>query len=53
MKNLRPEEEKIIKDITNLFRLKKMLKELKIKYLEIIEYYKPERVNMFWSNSYI
>ena len=30
MENPRSEEEKTIKDIRNLFRLKKMLKELKI-----------------------
>ena len=30
MKNPRPEEEKIIKDIRNLFRIKKKLKESKI-----------------------
>ena len=30
MKNPRPEEEKIIKDVIKLFRLKKKLKELKI-----------------------
>ena len=30
MKNPRPEEEKIIKDIRNLFRIKKKLKESEI-----------------------
>ena len=36
IENPRSEEEKIIKDIRNLFRLKKRLKELKIQYLEIL-----------------
>ena len=31
MKNPRPEEEKIIKDIRNLFRIKKKLKDMEIK----------------------
>ena len=57
-KNLRPEEEKIIKDITNLFRLEKNAKRTKDKILRDIknlfeEYYKPERVNMFWSKLYL
>ena len=64
MENPRPEEKKIIKDIRNLFRLKKETKAIKnrilrdIKYLfehekEEENYYKPVRVNTFWNNSYI
>ena len=37
MKNLGPEEENIIKDIRNIFRLEKKLKELKIEYLQILK----------------
>ena len=58
------EEENIIKDIRNLFRLEnKILKELKIECLEIFriffereeeeKYYKPEGVCNFWRNNYI
>ena len=36
MQSLSLEEENIIKDIRNLFRLKKKLKQLKIEYLEIL-----------------
>ena len=36
MENPRSGEEKIIKDIKNLFRLKKKLKKLKIQYLELL-----------------
>ena len=82
MESLSPEEENIIKDIRNLFRLKKeqndtaikdirnlfrLKKEVKrikeivirnIKHLldcekEEKNYYKPVRVNNFWSNNYI
>ena len=35
-KNPRVEEEKIIKDIRNVFRKKKKLKQLNIEYLEIL-----------------
>ena len=35
MENLSSEEENIIKDIRNLFRLEKKLKQLKIEYSEI------------------
>ena len=37
MENLGPEEENIIKDIRNIFRLEKKLKELKIEYLRILK----------------
>ena len=37
MENLRLEEEKVTKDIRNIFRLKKKLKELKIEHLEILK----------------
>ena len=37
MENLGPEEENIIKDIRNIFRLEKKLKELKIEYLQILK----------------
>ena len=80
MKNPRPDEEKIIKDIRNIFRLKnelnytaikeirnlfrieKKTKAIKDRILKDIKnlfeheeknYYKPVRVNNFWSNIYI
>ena len=82
MENPTPEEEKIIKDIKNLFRLKKELnctaikdkknlvrreketKEINCRILRDVKnlfeheeeeekYYKPVRVNNFWSNNYI
>ena len=57
MKNLRPEEENIIKNIRNLFRLEKETKGIKDKILIdknlFEEYYKPIKVNNFWSNNYI
>ena len=76
MENPRLEEEKIIKDIRNLFRQKKtklhcsqrhnksfqnkkrniVLRSIKkvFEYRKAEEnYYKPVRVNKFWSNSYI
>ena len=57
MKNLRPEEENIIKKIRNLFRLEKETKGIKDKILKDIknlfeEYYEPVRVNNFWSNNF-
>ena len=63
IKNLRLKEEKIIKDIRNLFRLKKEIKGIKnilltnIKNLfeyekEEENYDKPVRVNNFRSNNY-
>ena len=82
MEDPRPEEEKIIKDIRNLLRLKKELnyttikdkrnlvrreketKEINCRILRDVKnlfeheeeqekYYKPVRVNNFWSNNYI
>ena len=64
MENPSSEEEKVIKDTRNLFRLKKEVKGIKdivprnIKNLfkhekEEENYYKPVRVNNFWSNNYI
>ena len=58
MKNLRPEEENITKNIRNLFRLEKETKGIKHKILRDIKnlfekYYRPVRVNNFWSNNYI
>ena len=82
MKNLKLEEENIIKDIRNLFRLKKeqnytaikdignlfrLWKEIKaikdkiVRYIKNLfqnekeeeNYYKPVRVNNFWSNNYV
>ena len=58
VKNLRSEDENIIKNIRNLFRLEKETKGAKDKILRNIknlfeEYYKPVRVNNFWSNNYI
>ena len=58
MKNLRPEKDKMIKNIRNLFRLEKETKRIKDVILIDIknlfdEYYKPVRANNFWSNIYI
>ena len=58
MKNLRPEEENLIKNITNLFRLEKDTKGIKDKILRDIknlseEYFKPLILNNFLSNNYI
>ena len=64
MENPKPEEEKIIKDIKNLFRLKKEVKGNKDIILRniknLFEYEKEEenydklvRVNNFWSNNYV
>ena len=63
MENPRSEEEKIIKDIRNIFRLKKEVKGIKdialrnikniFEYEKEEENYKPVRVNNFWSNNYI
>ena len=63
MESLSLEEENIIKDIRNLFRLKKEIKGIKDIILRTIkkifesekegDYYKPVRVNKFWSNNYI
>ena len=58
MKNLRPEEENIIKNIRNLFRPEKETKGIEDEILRDIknlfeEYHKPVRVNNFWSKNYI
>ena len=62
MKNLRPEEENIIKDIRNVFRQKKENKAIKDRILRDIKshveykeenYYIPLRINNFLSNNYI
>ena len=62
MENSRPEEEKIIKDIRNLFRIEKETKTVKGRILRDIKnlfeyeeenYYKPVGVNNFGSNNYI
>ena len=62
MKNPRPEEENIIKDIRNLFRLEKKVKVIKDRILRDIQNffeqeeknnYKAIRANNFWSNNYI
>ena len=64
VKNPRSEEEKIMKDIRNPFRLKKEVKVIKVIVLRNIKklfeyekwegnYYKPVRVNNFWRNNYI
>ena len=58
MKNLGLEEENIIKNIRNLFTLGKETKGIKDEIFRDIknlfdEYYKPVRVNNFWSNNYI
>ena len=55
-------EEKIIKNIKNLFRQQKEIKAIKYRILRDIKnlfeheeenYYKPVRVSNFWSNNYI
>ena len=64
MESLIIEEENVIKDTRNLFRLEKETKAIKdrilrdIKYLfepeeEEEKYYKSVRVSNFWSNNYI
>ena len=64
VKNPRSEEEKIKKDIRNLFRLKKEVKVINVIALRNIKklfeyekgeenYYKQIRVNNFWRNNYI
>ena len=58
MKNLRPEEANIIKNKRHPLRLEKETKGIKDRILRDIknlfeEYYKPVRVNNFWSNNYI
>ena len=64
MENPSSEEEKIIKDITNLFRLEKDVKGIKDIVLRNIKnifeyereeenYYETVNVNNFWSNNYI
>ena len=64
MKNPRPEEEKIIKDVRNLFRREKETEAIKDRILRDIKnrfehekgeenYYKPVGVSGFWSNNYI
>ena len=75
MENPSSEEEKIIKDIRNLFRQKKEQSDTAIKDMRNLKnevkdivlrnvknlfefekeenYYKPVRVNNFWSNNYI
>ena len=45
MKNLRPEEENIIKNIGNLFRLEKETKGIKIKYLQILKIFLKNIIN--------
>ena len=63
MKNPSSEEEKIIKDIRNLFRLKNEVKGINnivLRYVNNLSeneneeenYYKPVRVNHFWRNNY-
>ena len=63
MKNPSSEEEKIIKDIRNLFRLKNEVKGINnivLRYVNNLSenenekenYYKPVRVNNFWRNNY-
>ena len=61
MKNRRPEEENMIKDIRNLIRLEKENEAIKDRILRNIKnlfeheeknYHKPVRANNFWSNNY-
>ena len=62
MKTLRPEEENIIKDIRNFFRLEKETKRLEDEILRDLKnyfepkeenYYKPVTIRNFWSNIHI
>ena len=63
METLSFQEENIIKDIRNLFRLEKETKVIKDRIIRDIKklfeheeeenYYKPVRVSNFWSNNYI
>ena len=64
MKNPRPEDEKIIKDVRNLFRREKETEAIKDRILRDIKnrfehekgeenYYKPVGVSGFWCNNYI
>ena len=58
MKNVSPEEESIIRNIRNLFRLENIRKGVEDKILGEIknlfeEYHKPVRFNNFWNNNYI
>ena len=64
MENPRPEEEKIIKDIENLFRTKKEIKGSKDIVLRSIKnlfeykkeeenHYKSAKVNNCWNNNYV
>ena len=64
MENTRPEEEKISKDIENLFRIKKENKGSKDVVLRSIKslfeykkeeenHHKPAKVNNCWKNNYI
>ena len=57
-KNLRPEVKNIMKGIRNLFRLEKETKGINGRIIRDIRnlfenYYKPVRVNNFWSNNYV
>ena len=58
----RPKEEKIIEEIRNLFRIKKIkgikdivLRSIKnlFEYKKEENYYKPVKINSFWNNNYI
>ena len=59
MKNLKFKEEKIIKDIGNLFRLEKETKDRILRDIKNLREheeendYKPVRVNSFWHVNYI
>ena len=60
MENPRPEEEKIIKDIRNLFRQEKETKAIKDRILRDFNnlfeeeiYYKPVRVSNVWNKNFI
>ena len=61
MEVVNPEEEEMIKDVRNLFRLEKETKAMRIlrdiknlfEHEEEENYYKPVRVSNIWSNNYI
>ena len=50
MENARTEEEKIIKDIRNIFSQEKQLKQLEIEYLEIQKHFISMKTNIIYKS---
>ena len=50
MENARTEEEKIIKDIRNIFSQEKQLKQLEIEYLEIQKHFLSMKTNIIYKS---